>query len=176
MGRPRQPIAVLQATGRGHRTKAEIEDRQRTEVAGIPDDIVPPSYLTAPQKKHFTRLAGQLEKLKILGETDCEALARYVIAEDAYEDAVRDLRKVEKDRPTREECEAEGKSYLEELETYMKMYDSIARRQDRMCDQASMLARDLGLTIQSRCKIVVPKSEEPKVNKFAVLQKEAANA
>lgn len=176
MSRSTIPIAVMKSERRIHRSNGEIEAREKSEIVEVsPADIVPPSYLTSTQKKHFLKLAGQLSKLKIMGETDCETLARYVIAEDAYEGAVRDMRKASKDKPDKQTCEAEGKNYLEELETYFKMYDAIVRRQDRMCDQASTLARDLGLTISSRCKLVVPKSEEPKVNKFAVLQS-AANA
>ena len=56
------------------------------------------------------------------------------------------------------------------------MISGAAKLQDRYFKQASALARDLGLTISSRCKLVVPaKDEEPKVNKFAQFRKAAGD-
>ena len=37
---------------------------------------------------------------------------------------------------------------------------------EKYAKECRMLASDLGLTITSRCKLVVPKQEPPKKNKF----------
>jgi len=166
MARPREPIELVIAKGKKNLTKLEIETRRAAEIQPSQDDIVAPSFLTAAQKKKFVKLAGQLQKIRIMGETDCEALARYVTAQDLYERAVKDLRKAQKQQPKDADIEA--------MVAWAELLDKLDRRQDRYFKQASVTARELGLTISSRCKLQVPvKDEEPKVNKFAKFGKVA---
>lgn len=73
MAGQRLPIEVVQARGSKHLTKAEIQERQEREIKPITDDIIAPDYLTKKQKDIFYKLASQLEKLKIMGETDVDA-------------------------------------------------------------------------------------------------------
>lgn len=170
MAGPRQPIALLEAKNRKHLTKKEIAERRDSEVQPATDEITPPAYLTAAQKKHFVKLAGQLGKIKIMGETDVDTLARYVVAETNYQAAVKEQRKLAKERPAPDDEEYLSRSeYHKALETWYMTCDIADRRQERYFKQASTLARDLGLTISARCKLVVPKSDEekPKENKFA---------
>ena len=128
------------------------------------DNITAPGYLTAKQKKQFDTIAGQLQKIKIMGETDVDALARYITAQSLYEEAVRELRKLAKDRP--KDKTAEG--YYKDLELWYVLNDLTDKRQDRYFKQAQTAARDLGLTISSRCKLQVPtgSDDKPKNNKF----------
>lgn len=164
MAGQRQPTALVIANGRKHLTKDEIRQRQEREVQPCTDGIEAPSYLTAAQKKQFNKIAGQLQKIKIMGETDVDALARYITAQSLYEDAVRELRKLKKDRP--KDKEAEG--YYTELELWYALNDLAIKRQDRYFKQSQTAARDLGLTISSRCRLQVPvKEETPKENKFS---------
>jgi P27 family predicted phage terminase small subunit len=164
MARPREPIELIVAKGNKHLTKAEIEARRATEVRPCADDLTPPSYLTAKQKKHFTRLALQLEKIGIMGETDTEALARYITAEALYEDAVKDLRALQKNRPK----DPDAERYYADVAIWTEAMDVATKTQDRYFKQAQAAARDLGLTISSRCKLVAPvKDEAPPVNKFS---------
>lgn len=51
MAGQRQPIALVQAKGKKHLTKAEIEERQRTEVKAAADKVTAPQYLSQTQKK-----------------------------------------------------------------------------------------------------------------------------
>lgn len=167
MARPREPIALIQAKGKKNLTKAEIAERQASEVQPCTDEIVAPSYLTAAQRKQFDKLAGQLQKIKIMGETDVDALARYITAQTFYEQAVKDLRALNKRKPKLDDC-ASAEEYYHVLELRASIQDSTAKLQDRYFKQAQTAARDLGLTIGSRCKLQVPvKEEAPKVNKFA---------
>ena len=157
MARPRQPIELIIAKGDKHLTKNEIEERRNSEVKPITDDIIPPSYLTKKQKEEFNRIADQLKKLKILGETDVDALARYILSRDTYVKLTKQIQK---------------KAILEDpilLDKYMKNQD----RAFRQCDTS---AKALGLTISSRCRLVVPeiKQEVPKENKFKKFEKRAA--
>lgn len=160
MARPREPIALIQAKGKKNLTKAEIAERQASEVQPCTDEIVAPSYLTAAQRKQFDKLAGQLQKIKIMGETDCEALARYVTAQALYEQAVKDLRAIHKKKP-------KGMT-AGELFAWADALDRLDKRIDRYFKQAQTAARELGLTISGRVKLQIPvKEEAPKVNKFA---------
>lgn len=168
MAGPRQPIDLVIANGKKHLTKAEIEARKRAEVQPCADGIAAPPFLTAAQKKEFDRIAGQLEKLGIMGETDCDTLGRYVVAESQYRAATKELRKLERERPKEPKDGEDPAKHYWALELYYNLLDSAAKRQERYFKQASTLARDLGLTISSRCKLVVPKTDEaPKQNKFA---------
>ncbi|MEE3428414.1 MAG: phage terminase small subunit P27 family [Ruminococcus sp.] len=155
MARPRQPIEVIEAKGKKHLTKAEIESRKSSEPKPITENINPPTYLLKAQKKQFIKYADQLKRLGILGETDIDALARYVIANDMYIHVVKQLRKVKQD-PLK--------------------FEAWAKLQDRYFKQCKSAANDLGLSISSRCRLVVPepKSEPPKKNKFTKFEKRAA--
>ena len=157
MGGQRLPIEVVQARGSKHLTKAEIKERQEREIKPITDDIIAPDYLTKKQKEEFYTISEQLQKLKIMGETDVDALARYIVANDFYINAVKQLRK------------PETKSDPLKFEAWSKI-------QERYFKQCRSSANDLGLSISSRCKLVVPetKQETPKENKFKQFEKGAA--
>lgn len=166
MGKPKEPINLIMTKGQKHLTKAEIKERQESEIKPCTEDIRPPTYLTAKQKKRFHELADQLIKLNIMGETDSETLAHYVTAEDLYQQTVKDIRSAQKCKPKSGE--------LEDMAAWAKMMDTLDRRQERYFRQAHTAASSLGLTISSRCKIVVPKAPEaPKENKFSRFLKAA---
>lgn len=153
--------------GGKHWTKDEIEERLRSEVQPLTDGIAAPSYLTAKQKKQFKTIADQLQRIGIMGETDNDTLARYITAQELYEQAVRDLRKLQKERPR--------DAGAAELVTWAQLLETLDKRQDRYFKQAQTAAAALGLTISSRCKLAVPQSaEQPKTNKFAKFGNEKA--
>ena len=146
MGRPRQPVELLQAKGKKHLTKAEIELRKQTQIEGKTDNIEPPDYLTKKQKDRFFELANELIKIEIMKNTDCDCLARYIIAEGLYIKFTKMLSRPSGDIPEITE---------------------LSNLQDRYFRQCRNAANDLGLSITSRCKIVIPKKEEvKKSNKF----------
>lgn len=153
----RQPIELIQAKGSKHLTKAEIQERQDREVKPVTDNITAPDYLTKKQKETFYKIADQLKRLKIMGETDVDALARYVTANDLYVTAVKKMRSTEvrKDPAL--------------LEAWSKL-------QERYFKQCRSSANDLGLSISSRCRLVVPetKAPTPKENKFKKFEKRSA--
>ena len=155
MAGQRLPIEVVQARGSKHLTKAEIQERKEREIKPVTDDIIAPDYLTKKQKDTFYKLSAQLEKLKIMGETDVDALARYIVANDSYVHATKQLRKSEvKNDPMK--------------------YESWSKIQERNFKMVRASANDLGLSISSRCKLVVPganKEDKPKENKFAKFEK-----
>lgn len=159
MAGAKKPILLNLANGGKNWTKAEIRERLSSEVQPETDGIAAPSYLTAKEKKQFDIIAKQLQRIGIMGETDNDTLARYVIAQNLYEQAVKDVRKLQKERPK----DARG----EEMVVWAAMLDRLDKRVDRYYKQATAAASKLGLTITDRCRLAVPKSaEEPKGNKF----------
>ena len=158
MAGPRQPVQLILANGAKHLTKKEIKERMDSEVQPCTDGIAAPSYLTAKQRKQFDTIADQLQRIGIMGETDCDTLARYIIAQGFYEQAVKDLRQAQKVWPKDPIALASWANTLEKMD----------KRQDRYFKQAQTAAAALGLTISSRCKLALPSSAEPpKTNKFA---------
>lgn len=158
MAGQRQPIELVIANGKKNLTKAEIQERRDSEVKPITDEITAPSYLTKKQKAEFDKIATQLTKLKIMGETDVDALARYITAKDMYEHAVKQIRKTEvKNNPF--------------------VYEKWINIQDKIFKQCRSSANDLGLSISSRCKLVVPATKEApkKENKFKKFEKRSVS-
>lgn len=174
MAGPRKPMLLNLANGGKNWTKDEIQERLSSEVQPVTDGIAAPSFLTAKQKKEFDRIAAQLQKLKIMGETDCDTLGRYIVAQDLYAQAVKDLRAIRKLRP---KDSGDPVLDLSNAVVWAAMLDKLDKRCDRYFKQATTAAAALGLTISSRCKLVVPvKEEPPKQNKFAQFGKAAGSA
>ena len=153
MAGPRQPTALVELKGKKHFTKTELEERKNAEVDADADNIVPPDYLTEKQAGEFLALADELKRCEIMTNLDCDALARFVVARSDYADYVKLMRSIPKTVDN-----------LQEL----KEADKLKRGAFLDCNTA---AKELGMTISSRCKLVVPKKEESKpINKFAVMQ------
>lgn len=156
MAGPRQPIDVVVAKGKYHITKAEIEKRKAEEVGSLDGEITPPAYLTKEQKKNFEDLAGQLQQLGIFGTTDVQELARYVQAHTMYVMCVRQMRR-------------------KEVKNDPEIFGEWLKHMDRFFNQCEKSAAALGLTISSRCRLVVPGAgkQEEKTNKFEKFKKKA---
>lgn len=157
MSGQRQPIELVIAKGKKNLTKAEIQERRDSEVKPIIDNIAPPSYLTKRQKEEFDQISEQLQKLKIMGETDVDALARYIISKDLYVKLSKQISKTD-------------------VLTDPILLDKYMKNQDRMFKQCRSSANDLGLSITSRVKLVIPVTNEPtkRENKFAKFEKRQA--
>lgn len=180
MARPREPMKLKIAKGKKHLTKAEIEEGLATEPQIYTDGIEAPKYLTKKQKDSFDLIASQLQKIGIMGETDVDTLARYVTAQSQYETATKELRVLQRRSPEEPDDDLEGAEldrYYARVELWTRSLDTQAKLQDRYFKQAQTAAAALGLTISSRCKLVVPVQPEPeKVNKFAKFGEAARHA
>ena len=147
MARPKQPISLIQAKGKKHLTKSEIEERKSKEVKAANDKVEPPSYLPETLKKEFRRIASELIKVEIMTNLDCEALARFVVSEYNYQKVTKKMLKTGVDNDK---------------------YFNYILMQDKLFKQSRQAASDLGLTISSRCKLVTPTKQDDKPpNKFS---------
>ena len=149
MARPRQPIELVKAKGKKHLTKAEIEAREKAELKVNLKNVSIPEYLPPKLKEEFVDIANKLLIVGVMTELDEDCLARYLLSKQNYLQYTSMLNKATKNNK------------IIEMEKLMTMQDK-AFKQCRAC------ANDLGLTIASRCKLVMPTVEEkPKENKFS---------
>lgn len=137
MARPRKPIAVLEAEGKSHMTKKEIEERREQELKVPFTNVKPPSYLNNKQKRKFKDIANKLLALGIMTELDVDCLAMYIISYDLYLSYT--------------------KTIVEQLDCGdLESVKDVQTMQDKAFRQALSAAKSLGLTITDRCKIVIP--------------------
>ena len=154
-GRNKQPLAVIQGKGRSkHLTKEEIDQRQKHEekMRGPTDNIAAPSYLTAKQKREFDEIASELVALDIFSNLDVDALARYLDSKHQYTQLIRDMKKI---KPTTTVETEEGKKVTIANDDYPKLL----RAKNTLFTECRQAAADLGLTISSRLKLVIPQPE-----------------
>lgn len=141
MARPREPIDLIKAKGKKHLSKAEYEERKEQEIEVPFTDVKPPEYLTgAKQLEKFNYYADMLLQIGIFTQLDVDCLARYIMGEQLY------------------------LQYTNLLIGLIKSKDfdqmgKIQGLQDRAFKQCQQCARDLGLTISARCKLVVPQTD-----------------
>lgn len=172
MAGTRQPLEVIQGKGRKHLTKAEIENRKRTEIKAKSDNVKPPSFLGAKQKKRFTEIANELLDLEIMANIDCDALGRLIVVEDEFIAINKALKKTPlmiNRRIALEELDEHGNPVFKEIEEKVvnPEYNQLQIMRGRVFKECRQGAADFGLTISSRCRLVVARgSEPPKENKF----------
>lgn len=148
MAGARQPIELVMAKGKKHLTKAEIEARKKSELKVDLKNVTVPEYLPSKLKKEFEEIASKLLEIGVMTELDEDCLARYLLSKQSYLTYTSMLNKATK------------QNKIIEMEKLMTM-------QDKAFKQCRASATDLGLTIASRCKLVMPESKEPpKQNKF----------
>ena len=163
-GNQKQPIELIIAKGKKHLTKAEIEERKETEVKVNFTDVKPPEYLTVEQKQEFIRISKILLDVGIISELDEDCLAHYLIANTNYNEYTIKLRFLNEKLLKARKAEIKRQIELE-IDKYL-IYQDRALKQCRAC------ANDLGLSISSRCKLVMPPTQEPpKENKFNKFRK-----
>ena len=142
MARPRQPVALVEARGKKHLTRAESDERHRQEPRIADHSIECPGYIDDEDERlEFMRYARQLDALRIWSVIDADEMARYVSAETLYEAYTVALRK----------AVASGD---------MEQAEHIQRQQDKAFRQAHTSASSLGMTISSRCKLVAPETDD----------------
>lgn len=143
-GRQRQPADVILARGKTHMTRAEYEERKASEPTMPPEmrDVEPPEYLFQwpDMVNQFDYYAKMLRALipDNFGQPDADLLARYVVSEALYESYTALL---------------VGLAKPDEIK-------AVQIAQDRAFKQAHTCASSLGLTVTSRCKLIVPVVED----------------
>lgn len=140
----RQPTEVVIANGRKHLTKAEIAEREAREVK-LPaaKTAKPPKWLPEALRKDFRALGKKLIAVGLFAELDADTLGRYLVAHQEYLLA------------TKQVFQAYGDGDAEAV-------DAWTRVQERHFKQARNCANDMGLTVSSRCRLMVPEGMNQK--------------
>ena len=142
MARPREPADLVKAKGKSHLSKKEYEEKKAQEIEVPFKNVKAPEYLKGTkQRKKFKEYAEKLLAIGIFTELDVDCLARYVIAETLYVEYSTSIQEVLK---------------TGEFEVLNKLQ----LLQDKAFKQCQSCARDLGLTITSRCRITIPPPAE----------------
>ena len=176
MAGQKQPIDLVMAKGKKHLTKEEINTRKSQEISVPFVDIQAPSYLpkklqeefdeiaaklkslnikvpnylTKEQSEEFEILAFKLKHINIMTELDEDCLARYLLSKRNYLKITRKLN-----------------SIITKKDVKVSEIDGLISIQDKLFKQCRSAAGDLGLSISSRCKLIVPVDPTPpKKNKF----------
>lgn len=143
MGRRRKSTAELRASGSRHYSKAQLDEREKTEVKPPPVKVLePPRYLQASLVEKFNLLSPILIKMGVLTSVDGDCLARYLIAENNY---LRATNRLTAAMNTGNTVEADKWSAI----------------QDRFFRQCRAAGGDLGLTVSGRGRLELPSGYEP---------------
>ncbi len=139
---PRQPTDVIKANGKKHLSKAEEAQRRAGEAkVQKAKTAKPPKWLPEQLKKDFRALGKKLISAGIYTDLDADTLGRYLVAQHqwviATDEAEKALAKRDQERA-----------------------DAWGRVQERYFKQARNCANDMGLTVTSRCRLVVPENSK----------------
>lgn len=146
-GRKREPVDLIVAKGKTHLSKEEIKRRREQEIKVPYTDVTAPDYLPEELVPEFDDIAQKLLDINIMTELDEDTLARYLLSKRQYLKLTYIL------------DTAMNEMDIDTLSKYQTM-------QDKAFKQCRMGASDLGLSITSRAKLVVPVKEAPPKNKF----------
>ncbi len=176
MPKQKEPIDLIKAKGKKHLTKKEYNDRKDEELeVPVADEISPPAYLkNRKQKDEFMKYAEMLKNVGIFTELDVDCLGMYVMSRSLYEDYTKQINKVLKKADLVHKwatidalslnCDdaTELKELLEKILKRQRGDDinTFMSLQDRAFKQCIACAKELGLTIGARCKLIIPKVED----------------
>ncbi|MCR8853498.1 P27 family phage terminase small subunit [Lysinibacillus fusiformis] len=160
MAGPRKPIDLLVRTGRKHFTKQEIKQRteQERRMLGPTENIKPPSYLTAVQKRDFNEISVQLVELNMFSELDVDSLARYLDSKYQYFEVLKGLKKI---KPTTVIETDKGNQVVPN-----ESHASLIRTRNMIFKECRAAARDLGLDISSQLNLSIPKEGKRELSEF----------
>ena len=149
MAGKRQPTDVVIANGRKHLSKAEEAERRAGEVKVSPAKTAkPPKWLPETLKKVFRAIGKRLIASGLYTELDADTLGRYLVAQHQWLIATAEVEKAlsQKDPETGQIRKKRD----------LAAADSWGKIQERYFKQARNCANDMGLTVTSRCRLVVP--------------------
>lgn len=138
----RQPTDVVIANGKKHLSRSEEAERRAGEVkAPAAKTAKPPKWLPEELKKDFRAIGKKLIAINLYSDLDADTLGRYLVAQREYLMATEYVLKAYQERDP------------EEVEDW-------SRIQDRHFKQARNCANDMGLTVTSRCRLMVPEGTQ----------------
>lgn len=136
------PQNVIEMRDRSHQTKAEKAERHASEPKTEKvKQVRAPVWLPEHLREEFSKLGRELNEVGLLSKLDFDILSRYLMSRDAWVAAHLKAR----DALDMDDAKEAG-SWSRVARTYF--------------DQCQQCASSMGLTISSRCRLVVPKPPE----------------
>lgn len=136
------PQNVIEMRDRSHQTKAEKAERHASEPkTERVKQVRAPVWLPEHLREEFNKLGRELNEVGLLSKLDFDILARYLMSRDAWVAAHLKAR----DALDMDDAKEAG-TWSRVARTYF--------------DQCQQCANSMGLTISSRCRLVVPKPPE----------------
>lgn len=136
------PQNVIEMRDRSHQTKAEKAERHASEPkTERVKQVRAPVWLPEHLRDEFAKLGRELNEVGLLSKLDFDILARYLMSRDAWVAAHLKAR----DALDMDDAKEAG-TWSRVARTYF--------------DQCQQCANSMGLTISSRCRLVVPKPPE----------------
>ncbi len=142
---------------KGHKTKKEIEQRKNSEQllnVGA-DKVEPPEWLSLERVELFNRLAGELNKIKLVTNVDVFAMARWC-------DAMVDYIECSKIIAT----EGLMVSYTNKAAETNQVPHPLLTKKKQLNEQMAKLESEFGLTPAARAKLAMPPKEEKEPTEF----------
>lgn len=147
----RQPTDVVKANGRKHLSRAEEAERRAGEIqAPPPESCDAPQWLPKKLHKEFSAMAERLADLSLYSDFDQDVLGQYYLCRDRWQAADKKAAKA-----IRSGNDEQARAWTTVQGAYFK--------------QARQCAESMGLSVSSRCKLVVPRGmddEQDKSNPF----------
>lgn len=138
MSGKRQPVEVIEAKGRKHLTKAEADERRDSEVHLPPaTEAKPPKWLPKELRAEYRKVGRQLIAAGLFTELDRDTLGMYFLSRSRW---------IEADELAAE-CIADGA--VESAQKWTGVQGTYFK-QARQCAEA------MGLSVSSRCRLVIP--------------------
>lgn len=162
-GRSRQPVDLIAAKGRKHLTFSEYDERKSKEVVAPNDNIKAPTFLSKKEAEKFDEIANVLKDIGIMTNLDCDVLGMYIQSYTQYEKITKQINKIKFRTDKKVDVDAD-----EQLTEQISNFGYLSKLQIRYLKACTECAKELGLTISSRCKLVLPqpKDDGKPQNKF----------
>lgn len=187
MSGPRRPMSVNMASGGKHWTKNEVESRMQSEPkVKKPASLTCPKWLSKDAAKLFRAYAKELLACLPVSRLDTLTLARYCDAEWSYSEAsrqksaflsiAREIMDQEADargsdaicpRSDPEAQTVDRKQAYEECKEQIAYWTKAMSAYEKIARGA---ANDMGCTITSRCRLVVPPAAKEEDDPLEQLQ------
>lgn len=138
MSGKRQPTALVEANGRKHLTQAEADERRDREIYMPPaDEVTPPKWLSKRLRPEYCEIGEMLNGAGLYAELDRDVLGQYFLCRERWTKA---------DKKAAAAISKNDEKLAKEWTSIQGVYF----KQARQCAEA------MGLSVTSRCRIVVP--------------------
>lgn len=166
-GRPRKIVDI--STGKIGKDKIKSRKEQEEKLKLKKDQLKAPKWLSPRGKKEFKRVAKEAESIDLLDNLDLSFLAIYCNAYDCYIEITEEIQNLGNEtNGINDEMIPRSKFLGMKMSKYgpYEVVHPLLTAQEKYVKQIMQCSSKLGLAVTDRLRLVVPKKEEKKENKF----------